>query len=127
MRFAALLLSLAVAGCATGPTPPEVFPAAAQTWRAKGADRLATISGQVLRSGRVHRLVVAVDGVTVLDGDIGTGNADITGQFNGKPTQGLCNRKENSRQVVNGVARVNYSVVCRVVIDGEFIATLTFT
>lgn len=119
-----------ISGCATGPASPEVITSPAQTWRAKGADKLATISGKIFRTGNSHQLLVEIDGMSAVEGSLGIGDADISSQYQGKPTQALCTRKDNYKTGYVGYKPYtyleSYDVTCRIIIDSEFVATLRF-
>jgi len=113
----ALIVTAALlTGCASTHKSP------AQTFRPKGAESVITITGSIERNDKVlvvdHMLIVNFNGVPVINGTIQDGNHDITGTYNGKPALALCNRQ--------GSFNAQYSIHCRIVIDGEFATTLTF-
>jgi hypothetical protein len=112
---AAALALLTLAGCAatTRNTP-------AQPYRSPDG-RSAVISGRldvtdpVFTSG--HDLTITIDGQDVIKASIGDGNTDLTGAWNGKKILALCSRERN---IWTGA----YAIACRVLIDGDFAATL---
>lgn len=95
--------------------------APAQSYRLKGSDQPLVIEGIIKRVTNFssdHTLRVTLNGEIAIQGAIGAGTADVTGDYHGKPALALCNRQQVSQHV--------YNINCRIIVDGEFASTLTF-
>ncbi len=119
--FAVLALVAVLAGCTTVQQAPS------QTYRAKGSDRLQIISGELTTHDSPIELrfdmTVKLDGVPVASGSIGRGNGEVIGRHNGQTVQSMCSRSDTRTSAYT----YSPNITCRVVIDGEFVATLTFS
>lgn len=120
MRYILALTAAALLSACGGIT---THTAPAQAYRAKGAAQAHTITGKISRDDKLvsvsHLLTVSIDGQPAISGPIGGGNGDVSGRHDGKPALALCNRQ-------GALLDESYSIHCRIVIDGEFAATLTF-
>lgn len=99
-------LLVALVGCTTA--SPKQF------YRPAGAEQQVEISGRFNQISFNHQ--VAIDGQTVIDGDLPYDYADttLTGDYNGQTVSSDCRWKKK------------IDLTCLVSIDGEKAATLTF-
>jgi len=113
-KTALLLTLLILAGCASVRNSP------AQPYRAPDG-KTATISGRLDVTDPVfttgHDLTITIDGQEAIKAPIGEGNADLVGTWQGHKVLSLCSR---ARNIWTG----RYIIRCRVLIDGDFAATL---
>lgn len=118
MKNVALTLTIAIcmAGCST------MHQAPAQSYRLKGSDTTVLIRGKLAREAGMttsHTVAIGINEFVAAQGNIGRGNGEVSGHWHGRPIHALCNRADTG---YGGV----YNIHCRVMIDGEFAATLTF-
>lgn len=114
---AATILFMTRAGCAS-----TMHQAPAQSYRLKGSDIPVSIRGKIVRDVGMstnHKVAIGINEFLAAEGSIGRGNGEVSGNWNGRPVLALCNRSDTG---YGGV----YNIHCRVMIDGEFAATLTF-
>lgn len=132
----ALFCAALMAGCASTSTTT----APAQSYRAKGSESAVTLTGSMTRDEHMtstdHAIIIKINEQPVISGPIGNGAQDLTGEWDGKPVQALCNRSGTMSNTtstilaVTGIAFADesdlYSITCRVIIAGEFAGTLSF-